>query len=372
MKKNLAVLIYSLSGGGAERVVSILLKELKDDYSITLFLMNDKIVYNIPEDIKIVYLEKSNNEENSFYKIFKIPFLSFKYKQLCNENSIDISLSFMYRPNFINVFSKCLGNKSKVLISERNTASMTYSGNKLSSFIGRFLVKRLYSKADLIIPNSIGNAEDLINNFNINQKKIRIVNNPINIELIDSLAKEEVSDMSFDKFTFISVARLEKHKNHDITIRAYSKIANEDNQLLILGIGDEMQYLQELIDSLNLNKSVKLLGFRKNPYKYLSKSNCFILSSSREGFPNVLIEALACGLPVISSDCKSGPREILNSEEFGLLYPVGEIETLVKKMKYFLYEAKDIENIKNKSIERVKEFDTKKIIKKFSEVIEIE
>lgn len=369
LKKNLAVLIYSLSGGGAERVVSILLKELKDYYNITLFLMNDKIVYKIPDDIKIIYLEKSNNEENSFFKIFKIPFLAFKYKELCNQNHIDISLSFMYRPNFINVFSKCLGNKAKTLISERNTASMTYSGNNLGSFIGRFLVKRLYSKADLIIPNSIGNAEDLINNFNIDQKRIKIINNPVNIELINSLIKEEVADVDFDKFTFISVARLEKHKNHDITIKAYSKLASSNNQLLILGVGNQHDYLQELIDILDLNSQVKLLGFRKNPYKYISLSDCFVLSSSREGFPNALVEALACGITAISSNCKSGPNEILKNSKYSFLYNVEDINDLTEKMEKQLLSSYSKKDILFENEELINEFKQTKIVNKFIEVL---
>lgn len=365
MKRKVGILITSLAGGGAERVVSILLNELKNDYDITLVLMNETIVYEIPTDINIEYLENVDLNESSIKKIIKLPYLGWKYKTLSKQKGFDASLSFMYRPNFINIFAKFFGMKSKCIISERNTASQTYKGNSLSAYIGKFLVKNLYPKADLVIPNSHGNAEDLVQNFAVDSKKIKVIQNPVDIDKIHQMSEEEVWDISFkDKFTFISVARLDKHKNHDITIKAYAQIASSENQLLILGQGDQKEYLESLINEINLENNVKLLGFQKNPYKYMSKSDCFILSSNREGFPNVLVEALACGLSVISTDCKSGPREIIENNNCGLLYPVENIDDLVKKMKYFLCH-----NFVREEIQIIEKFKMVNILNKFRKVL---
>jgi len=372
MKKyKLSILINSLSGGGAERVVSILLQELQNEYEITLVLMNDTIVYDVPSGVRLVYLENANTKESGVLKILKLPLLGWRYKRLCKD--ADLSLSFMYRPNFINVVAKLFGLKAKCIISERNTPSMTYSGNSIGAVVGRALVQWLYQKADMLLPNSKGNAEDLVENFAIDTQKIEVIQNPVDVEKITALAGERVEDVEFEgKFTFISVARLERYKNHDITIRAFAKVADENSQLLVLGTGEQKQNLQALIDELGLGQSVKLLGFVKNPYKYMAKSDCFVLSSSREGFPNVLVEALACGLYAISSDCKSGPAEILANSKLGTLYKVGDVQELELKMQECMSAEMDKEKIKKQNLEHLEEFGVEKIVGRFRKVLEID
>ncbi|WP_428025003.1 glycosyltransferase [Arcobacter sp.] len=384
MKKKLAILINSLSGGGAERVVSILLKELQRKYDITLILMMDKITYDIPDNIEVIYLEKIVAEEINLIKIIKIPYLSWKYKKICNHRGVDISLSFMYRPNFINTFAKILGLKSKVVISERNTASMTYNGNSIGSIVGRFLVKKLYPKANMIIPNSKGSAFDLIKSFNIPANKIEVINNPIDVDKINQLANEPLdTGLKTNKFVFILVGRLEKHKRQELVIRAFSKLSFTECELWILGEGLKNSELQELIKRLGLENYVKMLGFDKNPYKYMNKADCFILSSTREGFPNVLIEALACGLPVISTDCDSGPREILSPRsdlsiklhnsleiaEYGILTPVNDEDKIIDAMNILLERNTIYEDYKSKSKVRSKDFNLKKTIHLFERVL---
>lgn len=384
MKKRLAILITSLSGGGAERVVSILLNELQKKYDITLILMMPDIVYDIPENIEMIYLEKTNEKESNLKKIIKLPYLGWKYKKICNDKKVDISLSFMYRPNFINSFAKFFGLNSKILISERNTASMTYSGNSIGSRIGRLLVKKLYSKADLIIPNSKGSAIDLIQNFNILENKIKVIENSIDENKVNLLASEPIdSILKENKFRFILVGRLEKHKRQELVIKAFSKLLNEECELWILGQGVRNSKLQYLIKRLGLENRIKMLGFDKNPYKYMKEADCFISSSIREGFPNVLIEALACGLPVISTDCHSGPREILSPKsdisiklnnrleiaEYGILTPVDNESKMIEAMNIILKKNEIYENYKVKSKKRSKDFNLEKIINLFEQVL---
>ncbi len=117
-----------------------------------------------------------------------------------------------------------------------------------------------------------------------------------------------------------------------------------------------------------IKDKVHFLGNVKNPFYYLAKSDLFVLNSEIEGFPNVLVEAMACRLPVISSDCKSGPREILEDEKYGLLYPVGEVGTLIEKIKFYLYEDIQKENIKMKNLQRIEDFAIEKIMKNFIDV----
>lgn len=373
MKKKLSILIYSLAGGGAERVVSILLHELKTQYEITLFLMNDSIVYEIPDDTKIIYLENSSADESGITKLLKLPWLAWKYAKL---NRSDISLSFMNRPNYVNVLAKIFGMKAKVILSERIAPSQEYPSNGLKDKVSRFLIKNLYSKSDLIIPNAKGIEYDLSKNFHLSNT-MHVINNPIDIQKIAHLQKENANLRSF---SFITVGRFFDQKNHMLLLEAIQTI---DANLYIIGDGILRDKLEHKIKIDNLENKVFLLGKQDNPYKYLSKADCFILSSNYEGFPNVLLEALACGLSVISTDCSSGPREILapetdpnmhlketiGFEKFGILTPVGNIECMREAMQFIINNPDQKEYYKNNARIRASDFSKEHIIKQFAELL---
>jgi len=379
-KKKLSILIYSLSSGGAERVVSILLNELKNEFNITLFLMNKTIFHEIPKEINIIYLENSNPFENGIKKLLKLPLLAFKYKKICKNLKIDVSLSFMNRPNYINTLSKLFGNRSKVLISERAMPSLQHKYG-IQGKINRVLIKYLYNISDKIIANSLGNSKDLIKNFSIKKEKLVTIYNPIEIERIKNSSKEKLK-FNFDRFTFVTIGRLDIGKNHKFMIEAFSKIENKKTQLLIIGDGELKNKLETEIKNLNLEDRVFLLGRQKNPYKYLLKSDCFLFSSKHEGFPNVLLEALACELPIISSDCKSGPREILapNSDlnikldkteiaEYGILYPVDDEKNFVEAINTILNNQNLVYSYKKEAKIRLNSFRLQKIKKQFIKLI---
>lgn len=375
MKKNLSILIYSLAGGGAERVISILLNRLKERFQITLFLMNDTIFYDIPKNIKIVYLEKSNPNERGIKKLLKIPLLAWKYKKL---NKSKVSLSFMNRPNYINIVAKFFGMKSRIIISERAMPSFQHISG-IQGKINRFLIKRLYPKADLIIANSKGNTQDLIENFNC--KRVETINNPIDLDKIEELSSQKV-EFRDDLFTFITIGRLDKGKNHKLLINAMQNI---EAKLYIIGDGELKYELENHIKSLNLENKVLLLGKQINPYMFLKQADCFLFSSNYEGFPNVILEALACKIPIISTDCKSGPREILslNSDinlkldkiefsKYGILVPLNNKRNLTEAMNEVINNEKLRNNYRKKALDRVSDFRIENIIGKYEDLICVE
>jgi len=369
--KEVTFFIYSLGSGGAERVVSILLNKLNNKYKIKLVLMNEIIFYEIDKKVEIIFLDKENGSLG-IKKFFKLPFLAYKYSKIKS----NISISFLTRPNYINILSN-LFKPSFTVISERSLVSEEFKKSNIHSKVSKFLIKSLYKYANLVISLSQGSKNDLIKNFNVS--KIKVIYNPIDLKLIQKLSKEEIN-LSKKKFTFVTLGRLVEGKNQDLIIKA---IKNLDANLWIIGDGERRKELEELVKELRLEKKVTFLGRQKNPFKFLKKADCFVYASERESFGNVLVEALACELPVISTDCPTGPREILalNNDfskstkdiklaEYGILTPLFNVEKMAEAMK-IIYENENLrKNYSKKAKIRVNDFSVEKIIKEWEKIIE--
>ncbi|MBM0637133.1 glycosyltransferase [Campylobacter sp. VicNov18] len=354
--QKLAIFIYSLGSGGAERVVATLLPILSLKFEVHLILMNDKISYEIPE-CKIHFLEHSRTNENSILKFLKLPLLALKYKKLCQEIHVNTEFVFLNRPNYIALLARIFGNKTRLVINECTTPSVMYAKNNFNALANKFLISLLYPKADLILPNSKGNLEDLVQNFNIASQKCEILYNAIDFKNIEQKCLEELALK--DKF-ILSVGRLDKGKNHALLIRAYARLKT-DLKLVILGEGELKDELLGLIEDLNLKNKVLLLGFDNNPYKYMAKCEFFAFASVFEGFSNVLIESLACGCAVVCTDHKSGARELFGDDEFGLLVEVNNENSMFNGLKTMLEDEKLRKAYKNKAKSRAVAFDKVKI-----------
>ena len=372
-KKNLHILVYSLASGGAERVVSILLDRLSGIYKITLVLMSNDIFYPIPKNVNIIFLEQSSPLELGLAKLLKLPILGWRYKKILQQSQCDVSLSFMNRPNYINIFAKIFGSQSKIIVNERAMPSLQHSLG-LQGAINRFLIRYLYVKADRVLANSRGNTRDLEANFFINQ--VATIYNPIFVPNIDP-HKQTI-------FTLVSVGRLDRGKNHTLLISAFAKLTSKNIQLLIIGEGELKSELKQQISSLNLTSNIHLLGRKNNPQDYLAQADAFVFSSNYEGFPNVLLEALACSLPIISTDCKSGPREILAPStdftkqvqdeieiaEYGILTPTNNIEKMTEAIELLMQDKALRQSYADKAQNRAKDFEADKIIEQYIEAIE--
>lgn len=372
--KKVVIVINSLESGGAERVVSNLLNSWIDKYDCYLILIHNKIFYDLDEKIKILHLNEVDTK-SGIRKFFALPILSYKLSKIIKEHKFDRIISFLTRANYINVLSNIFA-KHISIISERAMPSLQYQFG-LSSKINKYLIKQIYPRATLCLANSQGNMLDLKNNFEVSN--LDWIPNPFDLDKIEKLSMEKVT-INKEKFTFVTVGRLDNGKNHKLIIDA---IKNLDAELWIIGDGILKENLIEHIKDLEIENKVFLLGKQTNPFSYLSKADCFVFSSNHEGFPNVLVEALSCGLPVISTDCKSGPREILapNSDveiqltdelelsEYGVLVPIQNINKLKEAMNLIIKEEDLREKYSNKSKIRATEFSLEKIIKKFEKVL---
>lgn len=382
-KKKVFILINTLGTGGAERVVSLLIQNWKNRYDINLVLLTDLIEYELPENIRIFHLNQPFLE-NGFLTLAKLPILAWRYRQICKKGKADVSISFLKRPNYISCMSKGMGNKAWTIISERS-----YFSEQLKTFsplqrrLSIYLTKKLYPRADKIITNSVMMKNDLKRNFNI-KAFYEVIPNPMNIRFMKKMSEAEVNFPGDKRFTFIHVGAFRKEKNQKGLILAFDKIKHLNIRLVLLGHRYLKEELIALVKEMKLDGQITFLDFDTNPFKYFSKSDCFVLPSLFEGFPNSLVEAMSCGLSVISTDCKSGPREILapgtdpaislseNIEivEYGILVPVNNIDLLAKAMERMASDPNLHQQMKEKAFARSLDFDSEKIIPMFNRLVD--
>jgi glycosyltransferase involved in cell wall biosynthesis len=366
-KKKILFLIPNLSGGGAERVMSNLLNYFSSEFKVITVFFNNNHVYPLTNDCKVYYLDNDLPRIGFIKKLMRIIYL----RNVIKKEKPDVALSFLTNLYLITsaIFPRRLN--VKLIISERNTISyiLKFSKNKM---IKRILFKTLYKKVDNIIAVSKGVKEDLMKTFNLPQEKIRVIYNPHDIDKIQELSKEQINhpwlvDKKYP--VIINVGRLTYQKGQDILLKAF-KIVNEriESRLIILGEGPLLNKLKGLGKELGIENKVDFVGFQKNPFAFISRSDVFVLSSRWEGFPNVLIEAMACGVPVISTDCPSGTNEIIEDGVNGLLVPI-EVDKLAESIIWILTNIEFSKRIARMGQESVRKYDKFKIFEDYLKVI---
>lgn len=206
-----------------------------------------------------------------------------------------------------------------------------------------FVARVLFPYAEKIVAVSRGVAEDASTFLGLPRDRMNVIYNPVvRPELFDQ-AKLPIDHKWFqagEAPVLIAIGRLTLPKDFPTLIRAFALVSSKrPARLLIFGEGEERPALESLVRDLNLEDSVMLPGFVDNPYAYLARARMFVLSSLYEGLPTALIEALALGKSIVSTDCRSGPREILNNGAYGRLVPVGNVEALADAIQDELEEG---------------------------------
>ena len=264
-----------------------------------------------------------------------------------------------------------------MITNERAFPSLQYSYKGFQSSFNKKLIKSLYKKSDLVISNSYGNAGDLVDNFEVPQNKMKVIHNPIDLEKISNIEPEK-SLFDSEKFNIITLGRLDIGKNHEMLIRAIHQLQNPILRLYIFGVGSLQEEFELLIEELDLKEQVFLMGFNPNPYQYLKAADLFIFGSNHEGFPNVLLEAMACQLPILSTNCQSGPSEIMELEtvkddimitDYGILVPIKNTDLMAKGINHFIDNKTYTETCKINSKSRINDFEKDTILKKYIDLI---
>jgi len=381
LKQHVTLFINSLTSGGAERVLSVIITELiRQNIAVTLLCIEKDNIYTLPKEVNIIYLSKLTKHDSNIKKFLYLPYLALKLKKYIKENHTPLIQSHIYRANFTNLLAKVFGAKHKVEVVE--VISINHFKNKsLSAKINLKLIKLLYKYADLVIFKAQRMKEEFLKEVP-NIKNYTVINNPYNIEKIEHLAHETVDDFTFnpDRKYLINVGRLSSQKKQITLIETVAKL-NDNIELIIIGEGEEQQILEDAIVKYKLKNRVHLLGRKDNPFKYIAQADIFVLASSGEGFPNVIVEAMITATPIISTDCISGPREILapttdinfqlqkdiEIAENGILYPIGDNSALIKAINTMFTNRELEENYKKRGPLKAKEYSLERIITQYKE-----
>lgn len=213
----------------------------------------------------------------------------------------------------------------------------------------------LYRRADAIIANSAGVRDDIAAVAGVPEQRIHLVRNPVITPDLHELATQPLEHPWFAQQeipVLLGAGGLRQQKDFPTLVRAFAALRHRrPARLVILGRGRQEQRLRDLVDELGIGDDVHLAGFVDNPYPYLARCNLFALSSRWEGSPNVLTEALALGTAVVATDCRSGPREILQDGRYGPLVPVGNVEALAGAMERVLDAPLDPGELKQAATE---------------------
>ncbi len=335
--------ISSLSGGGAEKVLTTLAKWFYEDGNDVSIISLEKRpqFYQVQDGIKVI---KYNN--------MRYGKITGTIKDLCSirtylkNNKADVSISFLSRTNLLLILANLsLFLKHKIIVCDRNNPKKEHS--KIIFAISNLL----YSFA-----TKIGVQTKQIKSFypKFLQEKIVVVENPIDTRTLN----EQILENVIREKRIISIGRLEPQKDFNTLVLSFSKIAKKypEWHLDIFGCGEMKDQLEKIIDNLDLKKRILLKGRTQKPYYELKKSSIFVLSSFYEGFPNVLCEAMYAENLCISSNCVSGPKELIDNGVNGWLFEIGKVEELTKllDMAIRIHDSKKGEEIRSNAYNSVK------------------
>lgn len=339
--KKLVLMIPQLRHGGAERVVSRLSFLMRDTYNICIVVFdNTNITYDV--GCRIVSLNaKPTVKNNIILKVLNVIKRVYLYNRFKKNNNIDITYSFGDTANIVNILSF---GRDKKITSIRGFKRIRSGNGIKDKYILKPISKYICSQSDKIVSVSELISKTLAKEYNINHSKIKTIYNGYDINSIQKKSLEDIPDSLLKKIdgnrVIITAGTFRAEKGYWHLLKAFSIVLKDikDIKLVILG-QDYKNYkekVEKLAEELNISDDIIFGGYQSNPFKFFSRSTIYVLSSTSEGFPNALVEAMACGLPVIASDCKSGPREIIapNTNLFKTTESIelGEYGVLVKAM----------------------------------------
>jgi len=387
-------ILNKISGGGAERVATTLSIQFEPFYEqlIQTFYLNKENKYNFKGAFS--NLNAPSHKSNPFSKINALIKRYNGTKKTKNNYNPQVSISHLFVPNLINILSS---KNDKTICVLHGSASLYNNSSQ------KKLARMLYPKADAIIAVSKFYRQKCINELKTEATKTYCIYNPIDFSAIQEKIKEPLADEHQwleNKEFIVNIGRMTELKGHWHALRIFKEVQKTHNALHLVFLGDgPKDYIKKLktfSEFLSISKNVHFLGNVENPFKYIAKAKIMLHTSMREGLPMVLIETLACAVPIVSSDCTSGPREILSPDsditikclrkeetKFGYLCPTPDwnfdqlqAQPTIEELEFVLAVQELLEKpnlykqIKSSTVERAKYFDTEKIISDYKSLFQ--
>lgn len=355
----ITLFIGSLAGGGAERVVCNLANYLaKKGHDITILTVSDQKTYDLHQNIKhvVLYGETGSKLPHIIINLLRL----YRMNRYFRKEIVDLYITFLPElTKFILLQKKLID--SPIILAERADPETYCSRSKKNKKI--FL--KYYNKADGYVFQT-EDAREYYKKNNIDVSSSKVIPNAVNPEFICEPYK------GIRRKVIVGVGRLTEQKNFSLLIKAFYNISDKYPEYIleIYGDGELRSQLQILVKELGIENKVKFLGYVNNIIEYLQSSSLFVLSSNFEGMPNALIEAMALGIPVISTDCPAGgSKSLINNGENGILIPIGDVECLSKAMDRILSDNNLRNKFEKESRKICEKLSSEKIYRKWEEFI---
>lgn len=358
-KKNIAFVIYSLESGGAERVVATLANLFTSSFNVTIItLVNSNSVYELDNRIERRYCLENTSYKPTIWKSIKYNLQIYvSIRKILKEQGIDLAISFMTTTNVLTIWAAKSLN-IPCIVSERSNPYI-YTQNRIWSF----LVKISLPKADYLIVQSML-AKEYYNRI-MNTDRILCLPNPLSPALI-SKKKSDINK----KNIILNVGRLDSNKSQDLLIRAFANIDHSNWQLVFVGEGPLLNSYQKLAATLGVSSSIIFAGKKSDVSTYYNQSKIFAFTSKSEGFPNVLIEAMYFELACISTDCQSGPSELIENGVNGYLIPIDDQDSLENYLKSLMTSPLLCEKFGENAQKTASAYKVEMVISKWNQIIQ--
>ncbi len=361
IRKKVFLITPSLAGGGAERIYITLARAFQKQYSdkldVTLVALSGEGPLRdlISKDIKFVDLQSPRARQ-----------AVFKLRTLLKQEKPDAVFTFLQASIVCFISTIFLRTKTKHICKLTNHLDFTF---KNMSYTTVLLFKLALSSCHKIVVMTEETGLDTAKKLNVSRDKIIKINNPIDSTKV--IADSEAFVLSLERPALVACGRLSEQKGFAYAICAMSQVVetHPTAHLYILGEGEKRAELKALIAEQQLQDNVSLLGFQQNPYPYFKHADVFILSSLWEGFGNVLVEAMALGTAIISTDCPSGPREILQNGESGILVPPANSSAIARATVDILKDSLKKKELESAALNRALEFDVNIIALNYQKLI---
>ncbi len=377
------LLLESLHGGGAERVAAHLARSndpAVTDIRFALIRKTGPFIAEIDDDqIDLLSMTAKavpyNGPDSGYYRPDRMLALAtlppLDTAAVVRKRRPDVVMSFLKGMNLAAYGAMPLtgpqrprwiareGNHTGLVIESETQAGPVRS-------MIRSLTRRCYQGADCCLANSRGLADMVVRDVGVKPERMRVIPNPVDIARVRRLAAEPLPAPPERPFV-VAAGRLDPQKAHDLLIRAFAAApACRALDLVILGTGREEAALRRLAAQLGVAERVRFAGFVANPWAYFAKAELFVLASHFEGFPSVVAEALACGAPVLVTDCPYGPSEMVEDDQNGWIIPAGDADRLSSAMQSILEAPGHAAEVATRGPRSVQRFDLPHVVEAYS------